>query len=214
MKRFFLYNSLSLVLLALFLICFLGQILFGLAEYNEERIEYGKPPSGLLDYLGTGHFLEAAAENWESEFLQMGLYVFLTTFLFQRGSAESRNPEAPLEEPPKMTPKMKFLNRHRILKLLYEHSLAIAFLLLFLVSFVLHADGSLSEYNEEQSRFGYPPIGLGQYLTLSRFWFESFQNWQSEFLAILAMVVLSIFLRQKGSPESKRVDATNDETAG
>jgi hypothetical protein len=95
---------------------------------------------------------------------------------------------------------------------LYEQSLSLAFLLLFLASFVLHAAGSTQAFNEERAAQGDSPLTVLQYLHGAKFWFESFQNWQSEFLAIFAMVVLSIFLRQRGSPESKPVDAPNSQT--
>ncbi len=98
-----------------------------------------------------------------------------------------------------------------ILKL-YENSLSLAFLLLFLISFVLHAIGGVGEYNQGQIQHGGQAISLLQFLGSSRFWFESLQNWQSEFLAIAAMVIFSIFLRQKGSPESKPVDSPHSET--
>jgi hypothetical protein len=95
---------------------------------------------------------------------------------------------------------------------LYENSLGIAFFLLFAASFALHAIGGAENYNEEQALHGGSFVSVAQYLATTRFWYESFQNWQSEFLAILAMVVLSIFLRQRGSPESKPVDAPHSET--
>jgi succinate dehydrogenase hydrophobic anchor subunit len=95
---------------------------------------------------------------------------------------------------------------------LYEHSLSLAFLLLFLVSFTLHAASGARHYSEEQLEHGAPGVSMWEYLGTSRFWFESFQNWQSEFVAIGAMVVLSIFLRQKGSPESKPVDSPHSQT--
>ena len=96
----------------------------------------------------------------------------------------------------------------------YENSLGLAFLVLFLASFALHARGGMAAYNEEQVLHGAAPVTLGQYLGTSQFWFESFQNWHSEFLAVLSIVVLSIFLRQRGSPESKPVAAPHSETAG
>ena len=95
---------------------------------------------------------------------------------------------------------------------LYENSLSIAFVALFLVSFAVHAVGGAAAHSEEQLSHGGATVSVGEYLATSKFWFESFQNWQSEFLALLAMVVLSIYLRQRGSPESKPVDAPHDQT--
>ena len=157
-------------------------------------------------------------ENWESEFLQMGAYVLFTVFLFQRGSSESKSPDE--EEAVDRDPRLESDKRQApwpvrrggwVLRL-YEHSLGIAFAFLFLMSFTLHAVGGAEAYNEERSLHGAAPIGTLDYVVSSRFWFESFQNWQSEFLAIWSMVVLSIFLRQRGSPESKRVAAPHSET--
>jgi hypothetical protein len=96
---------------------------------------------------------------------------------------------------------------------LYEHSLSLAFLFLFLSCFLLHAIAGCANYNEELRQHGAPELGVTGYMATARFWFESLQNWQSEFLAILSMVVLSIFLRERGSPESKPVDAPHGETA-
>jgi hypothetical protein len=95
---------------------------------------------------------------------------------------------------------------------LYEHSLSIAFFLLFLASITLHALSGAGDYNQEQAEHGQPPVSALAYAGTSRFWFESFQNWQSEFLSIALVVLLSIFLRQRGSPESKPVDSPHHET--
>jgi len=95
---------------------------------------------------------------------------------------------------------------------LYERSLTIALFALFFLSFVLHAAGGAKEYSSEQLAHGGTAVGTLGYLKTSQFWFESFQNWQSEFLAVGALVVLSVYLRQKGSPESKPVAAAHAET--
>jgi hypothetical protein len=210
-------NGLSIVLLLLFAGSFAGQIWAGWFDYNDERREHAEPPAALVEYLASGHFGEATFENWESEFLQMSAYVLLTVFLFQKGSAESKKPggvESVDEDPREARDAAAPWPVHRgglILKL-YESSLSIAFALLFLLSFVLHATLGLSEYNAERLAHGSPAATLLRYATSSRFWFESFQNWQSEFLSLAAMVVLSIFLRQRGSPESKPVAAPTWET--
>jgi hypothetical protein len=138
----------------------------------------------------------------------MGAFVFLTAYLVQRGSAESKDPDEPsdVDRDPRAARDRSDVpwpvRRGGVALVLYEYSLSLAFLALFALSFVLHAVGGAAEYNQDQ---------LGYVLT-SRFWFESFQNWQSEFLAIGAMVVLSIWLRQRGSPESKPVDAPHHAT--
>ncbi len=219
MKRVLRDNSLSLVLLVLFVLFLAGQAIAGWLHYNEEQQEHQQAAISFLEYLTTGAFGESVFENWESEFLQMSLYVVLTVFLFQRGSAESKDPdkkEAVDEDP--------HVNRHKahvpypvkkggVLLILYNNSLAIALLLLFVFSFFGHAIFGFREYNADAIQHGRPPLAsTWEYLATSQFWFESFQNWQSEFLAIFAIVVLSIWLRQKGSPESKPVSAGHSET--
>lgn len=218
MKRFFRNNGLSLVLFALFAFSLVGQYFTGYHEYNEDRREYRLPSVGYVEYLGEGHFIEAVFENWESEFLQMGMFVLLTVFLFQKGSAESKDPArielvdvVPADARNQKNAPFPVRRGGWLLKL-YENSLSLTFFLLFAASFVLHAYGSVKDYNLEQLAHGEQPTSFIEYLGTSRFWFESFQNWQSEFLSIGLMVFLSIYLRQKGSPESKPVHAPHDET--
>jgi hypothetical protein len=196
-----------------------GQYLTGFEVYNQEQVENGATEVGMVAYVTTGHFVEATFENWESEFLQMGMFVLLTAILVQKGSAESRKPELEggAEEDEEANAgerqgrdggrEVPWPVRHGgwVLKI-FENSLSLAFFLLFLISFGLHALGGTAEYNHEQALRGGTPLTPLAFLVTSRFWFQSFQNWQSEFLSVLAMVVLSIFLRQKGSPESKPVE--------
>jgi hypothetical protein len=217
-KKFFRNNGLSIVLLTFFLACWGGQTLVGRAEYNKEREDRGLLPVTTAEYLCSSHFWEATGENWESEFLQMAAYVLLTVFLFQKGSSESKDPDKlspqdkdPREERDKPDAPWPVKRGGWVLKL-YENSLLIAFLLLFIASAAIHAAGGMRLYNEEQLGLGKPPVDLSQYLTTPQFWFESLQNWQSEFLAIASMVLLSVFLRQRGSPESKPVAAGMSET--
>jgi hypothetical protein len=211
-------NGLSITVIALFLVFLVGQTLAGLSQYNEEQIEHRQPTVSLGEYVTGGHFSEATAENWESEFLQMAFYVLLTTFLFQRGSSESKKiggREAVDRDPRNSKNKKNApwpVRKGGWVLTLYEYSLTLAFLLLFAVSFVWHAVGGSREYSQEQVAHGGNPVSVIEYMTTSRFWFESFQNWQSEFLALAAMVLLSIFLRQRGSPESKPVDAPHSHT--
>jgi hypothetical protein len=162
------------------------------------------------EYLRTSHFAEATFENWESEFLQMGAYVLLTALLFQRGSAESNDPDEPQKSGSAVSQRDE--RPRGLARILYENSLGLAFVAIFLASFLLHAVSGAEMHNEEQIQHGLPTVTVAEFVRSSQFWFESFQNWQSEFLAILSMVVLSIFLRQKGSPESKDVDAPHRET--
>jgi len=216
MRRWLYENSLSIVSFFLFAVFLGGQIVTGCHEYNSERRDRGQPEVTCGAYLRSGHFVEATAENWESEFLQMGAYVLLTVWLRQKGSSESKKIDQPEPVDAEPDPRKKDapwpVRRGGWVLWLYQHSLSIAFLLLFLLSFTLHAFGGAADYNEERAVRGEPPMTVVHYLMSSRFWFESFQNWQSEFLAVGSIVVLSIFLRQKGSPQSKPVDARHGTT--
>jgi hypothetical protein len=202
-------------MISFMLIFWAGQAYTGWKEYNNERSDYGKPGIEFKAYLSSGHFLQATFENWESEFLQMALYVVLTVSLRQKGSSESKKLYEPeeVDREPKPSPAAPWpVNKGGIWLKLYSHSLSIAFFLLFMVSFYFHFRGSIISYNEEQLETGKPTDTWQEYIVNTHFWFESFQNWQSEFLAVGSIVVLSIWLRQKGSPESKPVDAPHWET--
>jgi hypothetical protein len=217
MRRFLRANGLTVVLALLFLTCLSGQSLTGHRVYNEEQHEHGRAPIGLGEYLATPHFTEHMLENWESEFLEMGFFVILTVFLFQKGSAESKSPDEPEdvdEDPRKHRRSTKApgpVRRGGWALLLYEHSLSLAFLMLFAVSFGLHLAMSTRLENEDRARHVQPPVSAAEQLASASFWFESFQNWQSEFLGVGTIVVLSIFLRERGSPESKPVATPHDE---
>lgn len=206
-------HGLSLVLLGLFLASLLAQVVTGHLAYNEELRKAGAATIGLAPYLHSGHFISTTFENWESEFLQMGLYVLLTVVLRQRGSAESR-PMDPSEESPKIDkgPKPLPARAKGLVRTLYGHSLAIVFGLLFVLSFGMHALGSWRHEAAYRMHPGAVVPTFTEHITSAQFWFESFQNWQSEFLAVLAIVVLSIWLRQKDSPQSKPVDAPHTQT--
>lgn len=206
-------NGLSLTLAALFLAFLVCQTLAGHAAWNEERLRAGEPPGTLGLYLSSGHFISATFENWESEFLQMGMYVLLTVGLRQRGSAESRPLDPAKEEEhiePGPTPWP--VRAGGAWRWLYAHSLSSAFFLLFFISFALHGYGSWLHENDERIAAGESPVSLLHHLSGAQFWYESFQNWQSEFLAVLSIVLLSIFLRQDRSPESKPLAAPHRQT--
>lgn len=215
-RRFFYENGLSIVLFSCFLAFWAGQALTGHRQHNEDLKEHGQSSIALSEYLRSNHFLEATAENWESEFVQMFGYVLFTVFLYQKGSSESKKPgelEAVDREAKRSSKNVPWpARRGGVILKLYENSLSLTFLLLFLIAFSLHATAGARLYSEEQQLHGSPPVSVSQYLGTSRFWFEALQNWQSEFLAIGSMVVLSIFLRQKGSPESKPVDSPHAQT--
>ena len=218
MRRLFRNNGLSIVLMGLFIFTMVGQTLTGFRQYNEGQRDHGQPAVGMGEYLKSGHFWEATAENWESEFLQMAMFVVLTAFLYQKGSAESKDPDEeqdPVDGDPKLRkddPTAPWpVRRGGLVLWLYSNSLSIVFALLFLASFTVHGVKGAEEYNDDQREHGQPTVTVTGYMTSSRFWFESFQNWQSEFLSLWAMVVFTIFLRQKGSAESKPVAAAHGE---
>ena len=220
MRRFFHDNGLSIAVFGLFLFSLAGQYVTGWHEFNDEQRLRGRIEVSFAGYVGEGHFVEAVFENWESEFLQMGAYVLLTVWLYQKGSSQSKTPDAVdrvdlIPERSRTDPDAPSAVRAGGWRLkLYENSLSLALFALFLFSFVLHAYGGAEVYNQEQAEHGAPRISMIGYMATSQFWFESFQNWQSEFFSIGMMVVLTIFLRQKGSPQSKPVDSPHDETDG
>jgi hypothetical protein len=212
-------NGLLLVtFVVLFLLVYGGQILTGQRQYNADQREHGEDPVALTEYLTTGHFVEATFENWESEFLQMGSYVLLTVWLKRRGSAESKpiDEAAPQDEDPRdhrEDPDAPWpVRRGGIALRLYEHSLSAAFLLLFALSWLAHAAGGARAFSAEAVTHGGQAVSTWGYIRTSQFWFESLQNWQSEFLAVASIVALSIYLREKGSPESKPVHAPHMQT--
>lgn len=216
MKTYLRNNGLCISFLLLFAGSLIGQIIFGFKEYNKELLEQGAAAVSLSAYLVSGHFLQSTFENWESEFLQMALFVVLTIFLMQKGSSESKDldQEEPVDKEPSALRKDAPwpVKKGGWILQIYKHSLTIVLLLLFLLSFLAHFYGSLKDENEQLALKGMPTESAAAYITDSRFWFESFQNWQSEFLSVFAIIMLSIYLRQIGSSQSKPVDAPNMET--
>jgi hypothetical protein len=211
MRRFLRDNGLSITLFFLFAVSLAGQAITGWRAHAEELRLHGFPSIGLLEYMGSGHFISAVFENWESEFLQMAAYVLLTVFLFQKGASESKKPDEgnPEDESPSAKrddPEAPWpVHRGGLLLKLYSHSLSIALVALFMLSFWLHLAGSTRRMNEEALWHGQPAQTMAETLANAEFWYESFQNWQSEFLSIGVLLVLGIYLRERGSPESKPV---------
>ncbi|MCH5641212.1 DUF6766 family protein [Gordonia sp. ABSL49_1] len=204
-------NGLLIACLALFAVFFLGMIFSGWSVHNEEQQSHGSASVSLGQYLVSGDFVEATFENWESEFLQMGMYVVLTALLYQKGSSESKpvGKRAPQDADPRgesgSSESPWPVRKGGWALRLYENSLSLIFFALFFASFVLHAMGGAAAYSDEQVHHGEAPVGVWEYLGTSQFWFESMQNWQSEFIAVAAIVFLSIYFRQRGSAESKPV---------
>ncbi|MEH1011924.1 DUF6766 family protein [Micromonospora sp. CPCC 206060] len=212
-------NALSIVMLSAFLVFLALHSFFGWHSHNDGLREYGIAPLGYPSYLASGHFIESVFENWESEFLQMAGYVLLTSYLVQRGSSESKpegqhdRPEDYREHARPDSPRP--VHTGGLPLVLYRNSLSLALFLIFAGSFIGHLLGGTAEYNREQAlQSGAAPVGAWEFLRTSEFWFQSMQNWQSEFLAVGALILLSIVLRQHGSPESKPVTAPHAMTGG
>jgi len=217
MAKLFKNNGLTIVLMLLFLGSIIGHWLAGVHVENEQLLQHGEEPIGAIAFLSDPLFLATVFENWESEFLQMSAYVVLTAFLFQKGSAESEDPDEGSRdgrlENARFAPNAPAaVRKGPVVRWLYAHSLGIALFVLFVASFVLHWLFSARQAADEAAMHGGTAESFGQYLTSPQLWFESFQNWQSEFLSTAVLVVLSIWLRQKDSPESKPITAPHSQT--
>lgn len=217
MAKLFKNNGLTIALMLLFLASIVGQWISGWMVENETLARHGEKVISLTAYAVDHEFISSVFENWESEFLQMSAYVVLTAMLIQKGSAESRDPDDPPRDHD-LAAQVRKPGAPRILlagpaaRWIYAHSLGLALFTLFLLSFALHWWNSADSAAAEALRHGETPSGHLAYLADPQLWFESFQNWQSEFLSTAVLVVLSIWLRQRESPESKAVAAPHEAT--
>lgn len=218
--RFWSNNSLSIVLLSIFFVALIGMSIVGWRDSSNDAQEHGQPQISYLDYVRSGDFVEGVFENWESEFLQMWALVVLTIWLRQKGADDSKPVRG--KTPQDTSSRYSILSsvnwtkrKKAIRHALYSHSLSLALLSLFIISFALHAIGGAAMYNSEAANHGnssrVTPI---TYIGTSRFWYESLQNWQSEFLSVGVLLLLSIKLRERGSPESKPVGERYDSRTG
>jgi hypothetical protein len=210
-------NGLTLVLLLFFAATIIGQWIAGWHVQVEDAHRHGEQALSLIAYSFSPEFLSSVFENWESEFLQMSAYVVLTAFLIQRGSAESKDPDGPPRDADLDLQASKpgapiILRWGPIWRALYAQSLGLALASLFLASFVIHWTQSARVAAQDAVAHGEKPLTTIAYLGDPQLWFESFQNWQSEFLSTAVLVLLSIFLRQRESPESKAVAAPHNQT--
>jgi membrane protein implicated in regulation of membrane protease activity len=221
MRLFLRNNSLTLVFTVLVLGALLGQSVAGWKVFNEEQLAHDSPTISYARYLVTSHFGEAVIENWQSEYLQFTCFILATVWLVQRGSNESKKPEdAGLESDAKQligahaqqnSPAWAKLGDWRAA--IYSNSLLIVMGLLFLGSWFAQSVTAWTEYNSEQREHDESGVSWAGYLARADFWEKTLQNWQSEFLAVATMAIFTVYLRQRGSPESKPVGAPHDQTA-
>jgi len=213
-------NSLSLVFGGLLLAALAGQAWWGVLGYNAEARTQGLQQVSLWRYVTSSSFAVDVAENWQSEFLQFVLYIALTVWLVQRGSSESKAPGEEGRESDEQQLVGEFARKDSPgwaraggwRTRLYSHSLLLVMALVFLGSWSAQAIAGRVADNEERMRDLLDPIGLGAYLASPDFWGRTLQNWQSELLAIGTMTVFAIYLRERGSPESKEVGAPHEVT--
>jgi uncharacterized protein DUF6766 len=217
--RLFKNNGLAIAMFAIFVVTIIGMSVVGWQHENNELAGHGQPLLGFGQYIGSGNFVEAVFENWESEFLQMWALVILTVFLYQKGSSDSKPLRGKVEQD--TSSRLSIIRAANWKKrgqaighAIYAHSLGLALLALFLLSFMLHAVGGVDAFNETALQHKSATMSLAQYMSSSQFWFESLQNWQSEFLAVGTLLVLSIYLRERGSQQSKPVGVRYDHKTG
>ncbi|MCU1635221.1 MAG: hypothetical protein JWQ68_460 [Cryobacterium sp.] len=220
MKQVLHHHGLSLFFALIFLLSLIGQALTGVALYNEEQVSEGFSEVSLLHYVTSSYFMVDVAENWQSEYLQFILFIAATIWFVQIGSPESSEPGTQGPESDKeqgvgafAAPDSPAWARVRGFRLaVYSNSLLIVMTLIFFLSWTAQSAAGVVQYNEQQIGNLQDPVSWGEYIVSPDFWNRTLQNWQSEFLAVGSMVVLSIFLRQRGSHESKPVGAAHAET--
>jgi hypothetical protein len=220
MRRFLKQNSLSVCFLVLFLAALSGQALAGHADFNEEQVRHGDPEVSLSRYVVSSDFGTAVMENWQSEYLQFTLFVLLTVWLLQRGSPESKElDKAGLEsdEQQKVGPyaqqnSPRWAKVEGIRRTIYENSLLLVMGTIWLGTWFAQSVTGLTQYNSERLDHHMDTVGWWHYLGKPDFWEKTLQNWQSEFLAVGSMAILAVYLRQRGSPESKPVGAPHTAT--
>ncbi len=213
-------HALYLVFMALFVLALAGQAVSGVAAENARRLAESLPEVSLAQYVTSSSFAVDVAENWQSEYLQFLLYIWVTVWLVQRGSPESK-PEGregrESDEDQKVgahaaadSPRWARVGGWRLA--VYSRSLGLAMGVVFALSWLAQSIAGRSAYSEERLQQFQDPVDWWGYVTSADFWNRTLQNWQSEFLAVASMVALSIYLRQRGSPESKPVGSPHDAT--
>jgi len=222
LRRFLFENSLSLFFGVIFLATVVGQSFAGQHAYNADQLEHNSQPLSWLDYVLSPDFGGAVLENWQSEFLQFTLFILATVWLVQKGSNESKKLEdvgRESEQKQKLggyaadnAPALAKRGRDA-LRWLYENSLVLTMAVIFLLSWFGQSLNNWRFENEDRREHGEQAITWTAYVRDPDFWERTLQNWQSEFLAVGTMAAFTIYLRQRGSPESKPVGSPHDETA-
>lgn len=220
MRKFVRENSLGLVFGVLFLLALAGQAIAGHADYNAEQLTDGLQPISLGRYLTSASFGVDVAENWQSEYLQFFLYIVLTVWLLQRGSPESKSLDQAGTESDRDQLVGEFAREDSPAwakaagwrRQLLSNSLGLVMGGIFLLSWLAQSIAGVAAFNERQlSQLQSPDTWL-QYVAEPDFWNRTLQNWQSELLAVASMSILAIYLRQRGSPESKPVGSAHTST--
>jgi hypothetical protein len=220
MKRFLFENGLTLFFLAILLLALAGQSVAGLAEFHSQQLASGLQTLSYGQYLLSSDFAVDVAENWQSEFLQFFLYISATVWLVQRGSSESKE----LDKVGPESDKDQLIGQHAqpdspawagaggFRQALYSRSLGLTMGSIFLLSWLAQSIAGRAAYNGQQLSQRQDPVSWFGYITSADFWSRTLQNWQSEFLAVAAMAIFAVYLRQRGSPESKPVGASHTTT--
>ena len=220
MRKVVKHNALSLFFLALFLVALVLQAVAGHADFNEDQLRHDNPTMSLGRYVVSSEFGTAVLENWQSEYLQFTLFILATVWLLQRGSPESKE----LDKAGRESDEDQRVGRHArassprwarvggIRRTVYQNSLLIVMAAIWLGSWFAQSVTGVNEYNAERLDHHQLAVSWLDYLTRPDFWEKTLQNWQSEFLAVGSMAILAVYLRQRGSPESKPVGAPHDST--
>ena len=221
MHRFIRDNSLSLVFLGIFLATLIAQAIVGHADNNEELLRHGRPEIPLGEFVTSSAFIVDVAENWQSEFLQFFVFILATVYLIQRGSPESKQPddEGRGDDEDQLvgryarpdSPLWARMGGWR--RKLYGNSLLIWMGAIFVLSWLAQSLGGMVVANDEAAQHGEAPMTWLDYVASPEFWNRTLQNWQSEFLAVGCMVAFSIYLRQRGSAESKPLGLPHAQTS-
>jgi hypothetical protein len=215
-------NSLSIFFLVIFLAALAGQSYAGWHKYNDEQHAHEESGISYGRYLTSSSFAQAVTENWQSEYLQFVLYIMATIWLVQRGSPESktyqdrgRQSDEEQQIGPGGRPDSPGWARHSggVLRAIYSNSLLLLMGTIWLLSWFAQSVSGWSAYNSDQLGHGENGTNWIGYIGTSDFWESTLQNWQSEFLAVGSMAIFAVYLRQRGSPESKPVGSPHDETA-